>query len=142
MNGNVELLNFIYQNTEMGVNTIKQLLDICNDTKFNHHLQSQYKEYAAIHKTAKDLLLQNDCDEKGINAFDKLKTYLMINMQTLTDKSPSHIAEMMMVGSTMGVVQALRSIRKYHNAEPNILDLMKRLLTLEENNISELKQFI
>lgn len=142
MNGNTELLNFIYQNSEMGVNTIHQLLDICDDPKFNEHIRSQHQEYRDIHKAAKELLVKNGCDEKGINAFDKLKTYLMINMQTLTDKSPSHIAEMLMVGSTMGVIQALRSVRKYQDAEPDILDLMQRLLKMEENNISQLKEFI
>ena len=28
MNGNAELLNFIYQNSQMGVNTLSQLMDI------------------------------------------------------------------------------------------------------------------
>jgi hypothetical protein len=31
MNGNAELLNFIYQNSQMGVETIKQLLDTAED---------------------------------------------------------------------------------------------------------------
>ena len=57
-------------------------------------------------------------------------------------QSGSHIAEMLTIGSTMGVIQALRNIRKYQNAEPAIVDLMQRLLKFEENNISELKQFL
>ncbi len=142
MNGNAELLNFIYQNSQMGVATIDQLLDISKNTDFNRHLQAQYNEYEAIHKAAKELLNRNGYDEKGISALEKLRTYLMINIQTLTDKSASHIAEMMMVGSTMGVIQALRSVRKYQSAEPNILELMQQLLKFEENNITELKQFI
>ncbi len=142
MNINTELLNFIYQNSQMGVITIEQLLHICEDSNFKQHMQSQFNEYESIHKAANELLNQNGYDEKGISAFEKMRTYLMINIQTLTDKSSSHIAEMMMVGSTMGVVQALRNIRKYQDAEPDILDLMGRLLKFEENNISELKQFI
>ncbi len=142
MNGNAELLNFVYQNSQMGVTTINQLLDISKDVNFNQHLQSQYSEYESIHKAAKELLNQNGYDEKGISALERLRTYLMINIQTLTDKSASHIAEMMMIGSTMGVIQALRSIRQYQNSEPNILELMQRLLKFEENNISQLKQFI
>ncbi len=34
MNGNAELLNFIYQNSQMGVTTLKQLLDITKDEVF------------------------------------------------------------------------------------------------------------
>ena len=66
----------------------------------------------------------------------------MIDMQTLTDKSSSHIAEMLMVGSVMGIIQALRNIRKYNDADKDVLDLMDRLLKFEERNITELKPFV
>lgn len=142
MNGNAELLNFIYQNSQMGVNTIEKLLEVCDESEFKQHLQSQHDEYQAINREADVLLAKNGYQEKGISAFDKLKTYIMINIQTLADKSNSHIAEMMMVGSTMGIIQSLRNIRKYKNADSHILELMERLLKFEENNISDLKQFV
>ncbi|WP_206460462.1 hypothetical protein [Anaerovorax sp. IOR16] len=70
-------------------------------------------EYDKIHTTAKSLLNKNNYDEKGISALDKIKTYLMINIQTLTDKTPSHIAEMLMIGSNMGVIDVMRVFRAY-----------------------------
>ena len=45
MNGNAELLNFIYQNSQMGVDTIKQLMGIVEDAEFKKHLESQLNEY-------------------------------------------------------------------------------------------------
>ena len=67
----------------------------------------------------------------------------MINMQTLTDKSPSHIAEMLIIGSNMGVIDAIKNIKKYEQeAEANIIKLMKKLLRFEENNIQQLKKFL
>jgi hypothetical protein len=142
MNGNAELLNFIYQNSQMGVDTISQLIDINEGGEFRKHLNSQYNEYKEIHNTAQKKLNENGFDEKGIGALDKLKTYLMINMQTLTDKSPSHISEMLMIGSNMGIINAVKNIKKYSDAEPSILSLMERLLKLEENNIQQLKKFL
>jgi len=58
------------------------------------------------------------------------------------DKSTSHIAEMLIIGSTMGVIDAIKNIRKYQSAEPNIISLMERLLRFEENNIEQLKTFL
>lgn len=142
MNGNAELLNFIYQNSQMGVHTIQQLVDIVEDENFKRHLDSQFHEYEEIHNAAKAMLNKNGFDEKGISTFDKVKTYLMINMQTLTDKSPSHIAEMLILGSNMGVINAVKNIKKYKDADPEILDLMERLLRFEENNIQQLKAFL
>ena len=142
MNENVELLNYIFQNSQMGVDTIKQLLDIVEDLEFKCQLQSQYDEYKEINETAKNLLNTNGYDEKGISAFEKIKTYLMINMQTLTDKSTSHVAEMMIIGSTMGVIDAIKNIKKYRDAELEIINLMEKLKAFEEYNITSLKAFL
>lgn len=142
MNGNIELLNYIYQNSQMGTDTIRQLLDIAKDEEFKLQLQSQYDEYKLINDTARDFLNKNGVDEKGIGAFEKIRTYLMINMQTLMDKSSSHIAEMMIIGSNMGVIDAIKNMKKYKEAEPGILNLMEKLKAFEENNISSLKSFL
>lgn len=143
MNENVELLNYIYQNAQMGKETIAHLLRIVEDKDFEKQLTSQYHEYKMFYDKAQKLLEQHGYDEKGITAFEKLKTYLMINMQTLTDKSTSHIAEMMVIGSNMGVIDAIKNIKKYkQHAEKDIIELMEQLKTFEEENISSLKRFL
>jgi hypothetical protein len=142
MNGNAELLNFIYQNAQMGEETINHLSDIIEDTPFKTHMRNQLKEYGEMRTAARSMLNEHGYDEKGISAFEKVRTYLMIDLQTMTDRSASHIAEMLIIGSNMGVIQAIRSIKKYGDAEEEILGLMKRLLTTEENNIQQLKNFL
>jgi len=142
MNGNAELLNFIYQNSQMGVDTINQLIGIVEDEKMKTQLKSQFNEYKEIHDAAQKALNENGYDEKGIGALDKIKTYLMINMQTLADKSPSHISEMLIIGSNMGVINAVKNLKKYQSIEPKIVRLMEKLLKFEENNIQQLKEFL
>lgn len=143
MNQNAELLNFIYQNAQMGVVTISQLLDIVKDRDMRKQLQSQRNEYERIHDRAAKLLNQNGYDEKGISALDTIKTYLMINLQTMVDKTNSHIAQMMLLGSTMGIVQATRNSKKYENSsEADILDLNEDLLRFEEDNFQALKAYL
>ncbi len=109
MNGNAELLNFVYRTPRWDVNTISQLMDITEDPQFKKQLDSQYNEYLGINSAAKKALNDSGYDEKGIGALEKVKTYLMINLQTLTDKSPAHISEMLMVGSNMGVINAVKT---------------------------------
>lgn len=142
MNGNAELLNFIYQNSQMGVETIEQLTGIVKDEEFKQQLQSQLDEYKEINKAAESLLNRNGYDEKGLGTLEKIRTYIMINMQTLTDRSNTHIAEMMIIGSNMGVINAVKNIKKYKEAEADIVSLMERLLRFEENNIQKLKEFL
>ena len=142
MDENTELLNYVYQNSQMGVETIDQLLDIIEDGDFKKQLISQKNEYREINEEAEKLLNENGYDEKGISAFDKIRSYLMINIQTLADKSTSHVAEMMLTGSNMGIINAIRNIKKYDDADKNILNLMKKLLRFEENNMEKLKEFL
>jgi len=142
MNGNAELLNFVYQNSQMGVRTIQQLLGVVKNEEFKRHLENEFREYKEFHGTARAMLNENGYDEKGIGSFAKLKTYLMINMETLTDKSNSNIAEMLIIGSNMGVINAVKNIHKYQDADSQILDLMKQLLKFEENNVQDLKRFL
>lgn len=142
-NHNAELLNFIYQNSQMGVDTITQLLDITRDEKFKEHLHAQLKEYRAIHDKAAQMLEANGFNEEGLTAFEKIRTYLMVNFQTLNDDSTSHIAEMLMVGSNMGVIDAIKNIHKYQNeAEADILELMEHLKKFEESNVERFKVYL
>ena len=142
MNVNAELLNFIYQNSQMGVETLEQLVPMAESEDFKCRLQSQLHEYQQIHTKAKEMLNQNGYDEKGISTFEKLRTYLMINVQTMTNKSSSHISEMLIIGSNMGIIDAIKNVRKYKDAEKNILELMKNLQKFEETNVEQLKQFL
>jgi len=142
MNGNTEMLNFIFQNSEMGINTIGQIVELTIEPEFKKQLNSQLAEYEMINKEAKDMLNKHGCEEKGINSFDKIKTYLMINIQTLTDKSASHISEMLIIGSNMGVIDAVKNIHKYLEAEKDIVKLMQRLLKFEQENIKQLTEFL
>lgn len=95
-----------------------------------------------FHRDAKELLNDSGHDEKGLSAFEKIRTYLMINIQTMMDQSTSHIAQMMITGSTMGVTEAIQKEHDYKDADKKILDLMEDLQGFEEKNIKKLKKFL
>ena len=45
MNANTELLNFIYQNSQMGVDTVRQLMDITENADFQKLLSEHLEGY-------------------------------------------------------------------------------------------------
>lgn len=142
MDGNVELLNYIYQNSEMGVSTINQLIGICDNEEYKALLQSQLTEYTNINKLAEEKINELNKEAKEINTFSKASTYMMINMKTLLDNSPSHISEMLIQGGTMGIIDITKKIKEYPNADKEILDLADRLLKFEQKNIEESKKYL
>ena len=141
MSADAEMLNFIYQNSQMGVETLNQLIPMIDNEAFKKRIEAQLKEYEQIHEEAKKLLNRHGYDEKGIGALEKIMAYLMIDMKTLMDKSSSHIAEMLIQGSNMGIIDAVKRINQYEKeAETEVTALMKRLLKFEENNVERLKE--
>ena len=142
MNGNAELLNFIYQNAQMGVITIDQLIYIVEDEDFKAHLSAQLEEYRSIFSEAREQLNKNGYDEKGIGTCSKIKTYIMIRLQTAKDHTPSHVAEMLIIGSNMGILDATKNLKNYQDVEEEIRNLMQRLLAFEVDNVQQLKDFL
>ncbi len=142
MSNTEELLNYVYKNSQMGVNTIEQLLGIVEDEDFKKHMDSQLNEYRQINEESKKILDRLGYEEKGVGTFNEISAYMMINFQTLRDKSASHIAEMMLNGSTMGIIQATRNLKKYKDEDKEFLGLMEKLLKTEENNFQQLKKFL
>lgn len=141
MSADAEMLNFIYQNSQMGVETLNQLIPMIDNEAFKKRIEAQLKEYEQIHEEAKKLLNRHGYDEKGIGALEKIMAHLMIDMKTLMDKSSSHIAEMLIQGSNMGIIDAVKRINQYEKeAEKEVTALMKRLLKFEENNVERLKE--
>ena len=51
MSGDAELLNFIYQNSQMGVDTIRQLIGVVEDKDLKEHLKTQFQGYEAVSYT-------------------------------------------------------------------------------------------
>lgn len=143
MNCNAELLNYLYQNSQMGTETLPKILERAVGKEFREHLQKQLEGYRSFHKKAEDMLNQNGFEEKEISGLQKMQTDLMLKIQTMMDSSDSHLAEMLIQGSNMGVTEAVKKMNQYENcAEKDILTLMKELQRFEERNIEKLKSFL
>lgn len=137
------MLNYVYQNSQMGIETLKQIIKMVENESLEKSLEKQLTGYQDINTKAKKMLNANGYDEKGISEMEKLTSYLMINMKTLTDKSSSHIADMLIKGSNMGIVEAAKQLHKYEaSAEKDIIALMKELQKMEERNVEELKKYL
>lgn len=143
MNTNIEMLNYIYQNAQMGQDTITQLIKITEENNdFKELLEKQKNEYKDIFDQCDKYINKMNSEPKGIGKMAEFSTYFMINIKTITDKSPSHISEMLMQGSVMGIIEIRKNLKKYQEADQSILDLGKRLLKIEEHNLDECKKFL
>ena len=143
MSKDLEMLSVIYQNAEMGKDTITHLIEITDSVDFRKRLEAQLIEYQGIFDRVDQVIQQQKKTVEGIGSFAKISSYMMINFKTLADKSPSHIAEMMIQGSTMGIVDMTKKIKELQSeVSPEVLKLAEKLLKTEQSNVEEMKKFL
>ena len=143
MSKDLEMLSVIYQNAEMGKDTITHLIEITDSVDFRKRLEAQLIEYQGIFDRADQAIQQQKKTVEGIGPFAKISSYMMINFKTLADKSPSHSAEMMIQGSTMGIVDMTKKIKELQSeVSPEVLKLAEKLLKTEQSNVEEMKKFL
>ena len=143
MDAQKELLNFVYQNSEMGAISVDHLSGWSKDGRFLSALKDQKREYLSVNAAARDALCRSGCDEKGLSGLSKISTYLMIDLESVRDRSTEHLAEMMVLGSTMGIIDAKKNLRRYKDEDvPEAKNLMNTLCDLEERNVESMKTFL
>ena len=122
-----ELLQYIYQTTEMGRDGIQSVLPHAEDETFHQALEQ---------------LQERGQEPKGLNPMVKASSEMMSAMKTMADHSTSKIAEMMIQGNTMGMTKSLKHLHDYHGKDERVRDLANKLLKTEEANIQQMKKFL
>lgn len=139
-----ELLCYIYKNVKMGTEAILTLLPKVEDEKFRYQLTDQLNGYEKFASEAEYQLTPLGIDPHEDSFLKKLGAKLGIQMNTLTDTSVSHMAEMMIQGSAMGITDMTKKVREFEgDGCPNkALRLGRDLISFEQNNIEKLKTFL
>ncbi len=135
-----ELLNFIRQNVQMGIDGIKIVIDDTDNKDFYNELEREMHEYGRIYNEADQCLESLGGEKQDVKAAAKIAAHLSGKMKALSG-STSKIAESMIQGSTMGVTKLIKHINDY-NGNDKALKIAKDLLNHEESNIENLKQFL
>lgn len=138
----VKYLTSLYQNTCTALQSIEDLMTKTEDEEFKKELSNEYSKYDVISHECEMLGKSEDINLKDNNWFEKIKLWGAINMGTMNDKTTRHLAEMMLQGTVMGLVQCLKDIKDYRNTAPELDDICEKLSNLEEENYQNLKKFI
>lgn len=142
MKKEIELLNFIFKNAEMGIIGIDDLLEILEDNKFSEMLKVQREEYSKITSKARGLINEYGMEVEENSNITKVRSNLMVKLSGLKDKSIKKFAKMMIEGTNKGIIEIQEKINAYKDENNDVLDLANELLEVEENNIEELKEYL
>lgn len=135
-----EIINFIRQNVQMGIDGIKIVIDDVKSKEFYEELKSELREYNEIFNEAEELADRAGYEKVDINAAVKIASHLSGRLRTING-GDSKIAESMIQGSTMGVTKLIMHLNEF-NGDDDVLKIAERFLKFLEGNIENLKQFL
>ena len=141
-NDNLSLLEAVVQNTEMGKNTLEQIVPMTDDVQFKAELLRERSIYRELNQEAHTAIEACGGTAQGQSAMAKLNTRMGIGMKTLTDKSTRNLAEMLSEGSSQGVMDCIKSQKDYPDAAPGSKRLMQKVQDFEEDNRIRLERFL
>ena len=115
---NLHMLEAVVQNTEMGKNTLAQILPMTEDARFKAELIRQRSGYQELNQEAHAGLDACGGRAQGQSALAKMNTRVGIGIRTLTDRSTRNLAGMLSEGSSQGVMDCIKCQKDYPGAAP------------------------
>ena len=143
MINDVEMLNYILQNAEMGCHGITNVRKgVESSAAVDSVLCGQLVRYGKICRVAGTMLRSRGEEPRHISPIAKTMTKIAAQRDLKRDPSPSHAAEMMIKGNTMGVNKMVQHMRDYDRNDRNVTLLAKKMIDTEEEHIREMRAFI
>ena len=142
MDDNVIVLNEIHKGLVMGMESISVVSSKVGDDAFKQVLDEQYKQYGSLLDRVNSSLEGSGKKGEDTSTGEKIMGWTSIQMSTMTDKSNSHIADMLITGTTMGIIKG----RKLYNQHPDITSETRQTLDdfvqEQEHQVEKLKEWL
>lgn len=141
-NVDLSLLEETYQNATMGIAAIESVLDKASSKNFANDLMQQMRDYEELADKSREQLMKHGAKAKEKSLIDRtmLKGNIMVN--TISDSSDSHIAEMVIKGSTMGITQMTKLLNDKDQADGVSKNIANDFIKKEEKNIKVMKSYL
>ena len=79
---------------------------------------------------------------KDNNWVEKARLWTSINVSTMTDKSARNIAEMVLIGTFMGIITCIKDKDDHKNISSELDEIIDKLYEFERKNIDRLFPFL
>lgn len=140
----VSMLEKLYKNMSMGSDSAIKIIEKAKDTEFKKALTNQLNGYESFAEKIKERLHALGYMEKEEGMMAKMGVTIGMTMNTITDSSDSHLAQMTVEGSTMGITDTLKILRENENTSVSeaAVSLARDIISFEEKNVEKMKKFI
>lgn len=142
MNENVNALDELNKGATMGMDAIKFIIEKVEDKDFKKVLKEQYNKYEEISKKANSLYDEySEKEPHEISTMEKVMTWSSVQMETMNDKSNSNIAEMLIQGTNMGIIEG-RKMLNNKKLDKKVNKIISEFVTMQEECVEILKEYL
>ena len=132
----------IYQNAMVGVQSIRDIEDSVEDLKLQKELDRERAGFNKIAQKVQDYATKNGFMVEENNFFEKSRMWLSVKMSTMFNNSTRHIAEMMLLGTVMGLTTCYKDKFDHKGVSEELDKILGELEKLEDDNYLKLKTFL
>ena len=143
MKENINALDEINKGATMGMDAIHFIIDKIENDDFKKIVDKQYKDYEKISKTINEIYNKYNSEDEPheTGVVNKVMTWYGVEMKTLMDKSDSKIAELLLQGTNMGIIEG-RRILNNKELDDEVKDIMSKYVTMQEECVEKLKDYL
>ncbi len=141
--GNIDkkALNDIYNASKIGLDSVEFLYRKVKDDNLKEDLNEYVRKYYDILNETRYRLELLDEKPKDYTPVTKAMMWAGLQKETLFDSSSSNIAEILIQGSTKGIVEMTRNVNNEIISD-DIRKIANTLIHYEKENINNIKKYI
>ena len=143
MKQNKDVLDELNKGCAMGMDAIDNIIDKVEDSKFKKVLDNEYDKYKEIHQRIEDKYPEYSDDEPTeTSAMNKAMTSMMTEMKLMTDHSDSKIAELLLQGTNMGIIEGKKLLNHKDELDKEVESILKDFIDMQEHSVEIYKQYL
>ena len=122
MDKDYQLLNKIYQGTHIGSRSLNAMLPSIKNKSLRKAVLTQINEYDKINSSAKERISSSGKKAKKPTVAS-ISAVLESKINASANSSLSHMAEVIINGSNMGIINITKELNRSQNCCPGVYDL-------------------
>ena len=142
MKSGKELLSAVLKTTQLEQTGIRSVLDAATDPALRHALEDQLREYDGIESEVHRIASQRCWELRELEPAQRFVSDRMSRLKLTRGDCDSRIADLMILGSTRGMIRGLRDLHRYPHPDDRISSICQKLLDCQTANIRRMQGFL
>ncbi len=133
------LLYFMNGNVQMGMESTRHMIEICDDERLRRSLLDDLHAYEKFENAI--IRIKGKKPIKPLSPMSEKNTEMAIDMKVMINDSPENMASMLAKGYEKGISSISANLEKFSDSEEDDLELAKGYLTFLKQTHAKYKGY-